>query len=49
MLLQEQYPEKNIRVTKYCTTLSSYLFFYHWKREGKTGRMMSFTAWKEDK
>lgn len=48
ILLQSKVPEKNIRVTKYCTSCHRDLFFSHRRDQGKTGRMMSFIGLKED-
>ncbi|QKS70688.1 peptidoglycan editing factor PgeF [Paenalkalicoccus suaedae] len=42
LLIQEGIPEENIRVSSYCTSCESDLFFSHRRDNGKTGRMMSF-------
>ena len=40
---------ENILVTNLCTSCQKEYFYSHRRDQGKTGRMMSFIGWKEDK
>ncbi|WAA10645.1 peptidoglycan editing factor PgeF [Fervidibacillus albus] len=42
-------PKDKIRITNYCTSCHSHLFFSHRKDQGKTGRMVGFIGIREDK
>jgi polyphenol oxidase len=46
ILLEAGIPEKNIEVTKYCTSCQNDLFFSHRKEKGQTGRMLAFIGIK---
>ncbi|MFA9559637.1 peptidoglycan editing factor PgeF [Evansella sp. AB-rgal1] len=41
--------EENIIISSYCTSCSDNLFFSHRRDKGKTGRMLSFLGWKQEK
>lgn len=42
-------PKSQIETTSFCTSCNEELFFSHRRDGGKTGRMMSFIGWKEEK
>lgn len=47
ILLTSGVPDRNILLTKYCTSCNQEEFFSHRRDQGKTGRMLSFIGWKE--
>ncbi|WP_040204880.1 peptidoglycan editing factor PgeF [Neobacillus jeddahensis] len=47
ILLASGVPDKNIRLTGFCSSCNQEYFFSHRRDKGKTGRMMSFIGWKE--
>jgi polyphenol oxidase len=47
ILLNAGVPEKNIQVTKLCSSCDQFEFFSHRRDQGKTGRMLSYIGWKE--
>lgn len=47
ILIDAGIKEKNILITKLCTSCNHEDFFSHRKDQGKTGRMISFMGWKE--
>ena len=48
LLVQSGVPKENIKVSSYCTSCETELFFSHRRDKGKTGRMASFIGRKED-
>lgn len=48
LLIKAGVPERNIRVTGYCSSCDTEEFFSHRRDHGQTGRMLSFIGWKED-
>lgn len=48
ILIRNGILEKNIQITKYCSSCHSDHFFSHRRDKGKTGRMMGFIGIKED-
>ncbi|MDQ0155932.1 peptidoglycan editing factor PgeF [Robertmurraya andreesenii] len=48
ILMKAGIKEENIQVSDLCTSCQEKQFFSHRRDKGKTGRMMSFLAWKED-
>lgn len=49
ILQQSGVPAENIQVSNLCTKCNKEHFFSHRRDAGKTGRMMGFIGWKEDK
>jgi polyphenol oxidase len=47
ILLKAGVPEKNIQMTKLCSSCDQSEFFSHRRDQGKTGRMLSYIGWKE--
>ncbi|MDM5328022.1 peptidoglycan editing factor PgeF [Neobacillus sp. CF12] len=47
ILLNAGVPEKNIHISKLCSSCDHSIFFSHRRDQGKTGRMLSFIGWKE--
>ncbi|XNQ36028.1 polyphenol oxidase family protein [Bacillus sp. 1P10SD] len=47
ILLASGVPDRNILLTRYCTSCNQEEFFSHRRDQGKTGRMLSFIGWKE--
>lgn len=47
ILLNAGIPDKNISVTRFCSSCHHDLFFSHRRDQGRTGRMLSFIGWKE--
>ncbi|MDR6124262.1 YfiH family protein [Bacillus sp. SLBN-46] len=47
ILLTSGVPDRNILLTRYCTSCNQEEFFSHRRDQGKTGRMLSFIGWKE--
>lgn len=47
ILLKAGVPEKNIHISKLCSSCDHSKFFSHRRDQGKTGRMLSYIGWKE--
>jgi YfiH family protein len=48
ILLKAGVPEKNISMSRYCSSCDQDEFFSHRRDHGRTGRMLSYIGWKED-
>jgi len=49
VLIKAGVPDRNILVTHFCSSCNDELFFSHRRDHGKTGRMLSFIGWKENR
>ncbi|MEH7272771.1 peptidoglycan editing factor PgeF [Neobacillus vireti] len=47
ILLKTGVPEKNIQISKLCSSCDKTEFFSHRRDQGQTGRMLSYIGWKE--
>lgn len=47
ILLKAGVPEKNIHISKLCSSCDESEFFSHRRDQGQTGRMLSYIGWKE--